>query len=939
MRFLALVLLLAPFALCADEDGWTGLNPRRSHVAVGRLFWQADYSKGMDLFSVERKDGAEGSVSIVDLPGGKKGLRVVKSNDIGYISISPRIPFAVKKGSELQARASVSGDSNDPNYAVGMLRMYGKSRNYFYFSGLDGRGAGGPKMDFLHNAPVESPERKLCRYLASEQYGTNVTPAIVVAGARSDSVWCDWCVEDLVEAKRKWRDFLKKTEPADKSGDMQDAATFAAGLAADVEHTAKVVKENGRSVLKIDGRTVPPIVFKGKIAQRDKNLYCGKKMEENGVKVQTVTVRFGDAPSSPGFWTASGFDAAGAAASVRSAMRMAPKSLFFLTLIVDAYPEFSDEHPDEVWRTADGKIVWGNQVHANYFFDRSKYRSRHWPWISNHSVVWREAVKRNITALVEQLKKEGLSKRIVGVHLGGYHDHQFSTRHMDCSKPAIAAFREWQKRKYGKVKWQDAPAFSKDVTYFTPERDQAQIDFYTFLKVGPFEMQENLARHIKRSFGKDIVTLRWCMAAFGGTYGSAYDITAFARSNDFDILVAQPSYGHRTPGASIGIRLPDASFHENGKLFMNEFDIRTYGAVSGGETELRVTGLSQAVDFPMWQTIYRKLAGQMLAERMGWWFYDMAGGWFEPPEIAADIGEVMKTVDSLSVAKPSAWTPSVAFVIDEEGALLRNTPASYYNHDEQMLFGEQLRLLAASGVPCDVWLADDLIRNPAIAERYRMVVFAGMYHIDSSRKAMLRRVKRGGRTIVFLSGTGAVGGSEETGFDVIQQEAPQSHVIVQSEGEDVNVSSFTDQWLLTRYLGCGSLGKGWQPRRTTVTEGDGVHVVARFAKGGVPAIAEKQFKGWKSVIVGSAAGLTPQYFSRLARRSGCYVPVSCGMQVNMNGDFVSVHCLVPGVYDFVLPFRCNVRNLKNGKVFADVKSVKLDMSAGETRWFTLEKVR
>ena len=63
------------------------------------------------------------------------------------------------------------------------------------------------------------------------------------------------------------------------------------------------------------------------------------------------------------------------------------------------------------------------------------------------------------------------------------------------------------------------------------------------------------------------------------------------------------------------------------------------------------------------------------------------------------------------------------------------------------------------------------------------------------------------------------------------------------------------------------------------------------------------------------------------------------MQVNMNGDFVSVHCLVPGVYDFVLPFRCNVRNLKNGKVFADVKSVKLDMSAGETRWFTLEKVR
>ena len=192
MKYFFLTLLFLPGVLLADEEGWTGHNPSRSYVTVGKLFWQADYSKGMDQFSVERKDGAIGSVSIVDLPGGKKGLRIVKSNDLGYISISSKLPFAVKKGAELQARASVSGDSNDPNYAVGMLRMYGKSRSYFYFSGLDGRGAGGPKMDFIHNAPAESPERKLCRYLASEQNGTNVTPVILVAGARSDSVWCDW---------------------------------------------------------------------------------------------------------------------------------------------------------------------------------------------------------------------------------------------------------------------------------------------------------------------------------------------------------------------------------------------------------------------------------------------------------------------------------------------------------------------------------------------------------------------------------------------------------------------------------------------------------------------------------------------------------------------------------------------------------------------------
>jgi hypothetical protein len=65
-------------------------------------------------------------------------------------------------------------------------------------------------------------------------------------------------------------------------------------------------------------------------------------------------------------------------------------------------------------------------------------------------------VKRNITELVAQLKREGLSKRIVGVHLGGYHDHQISTRHMDYSKPAVEGFKAWQRKCYGKVRW-DAP--------------------------------------------------------------------------------------------------------------------------------------------------------------------------------------------------------------------------------------------------------------------------------------------------------------------------------------------------------------------------------------------------------------------------------------------------------------------------------------------------
>lgn len=116
-----------------------------------------------------------------------------------------------------------------------------------------------------------------------------------------------------------------------------------------------------------------------------------------------------------------------------------------------------------------------------------------------------------------------------------------------------------------------------------------------------------------------------------------------------------------------------------------------------------------------------------------------------------------------------------------------------------------------------------------------------------------------------------------------------------------------------------------------------MRVIARFAKGNVPAIAEKAFKTWKCVIVGSAGGLTPQYFNRVVREAKGYAPVEGGLQVNMNGRFLSIHCLKSGEYDFKLPFTCNVRNLKNGKVSGNADSIRLDMTPGETRWYTLEK--
>ena len=51
--------------------------------------------------------------------------------------------------------------------------------------------------------------------------------------------------------------------------------------------------------------------------------------------------------------------------------------------------------------------------------------------------------------------------------------------------------------------------------------------------------------------------------------------------------------------------------------------------------------------------------------------------------------------------------------------------------------------------------------------------------------------------------------------------------------------------------------------------------------------------------------------------AGGYIPARYGLQVDMNGDFASVHCLVPGFYEFRSP---------------DGKVVPMDLRVGETRW-------
>lgn len=492
----------------------------------------------------------------------------------------------------------------------------------------------------------------------------------------------------------------QKGRAMDFSADMADVAAFEAVCRADVDHTAKVERRNGVSTLMVDGRPEAPILFKGHSAGGKGNVFSGKTMSESGIRLMVANVGFRGSPWFPKSpWTKDGFNAESAVKTIRKAMLTATNALWLVTLRVDPPMDYVYWHPEEAWRSKDGGYVFGDGVHVkgtrpalDLINTNSPPLKWEWAWTSMCSRRWREDVKGNIAAVVARLKESGLSRRIIGIHLGGFHDAQFATAqgdYSDCAKAEFAA--------------------------------SGETDYDRFLKHWPQRLVDELAQHVKECFGKDIIVLRWCMGAFGQTFCSSHDMRQFLESRFVDGLVPQIGYGEsRPPTIPLGVKIPCSSLHLHGKLLVMENDLYPWIIRDPHRPKYHDRMVGRAKNPDEWRTINRKTAGAMIARRMGWWYFDMGGGWYTPPEIAADIAATVRDASTAYAAEPSSWHPSAALVIDSEDLLSLQHPEGCPK--PQCPVDIIAREIARSGVPFDFWLKADFDADHKISAAYKAVI-------------------------------------------------------------------------------------------------------------------------------------------------------------------------------------------------------------------------
>lgn len=900
-------MTIAILILAAITAGWENVEPMRTEVAPAKIVWTAPLDNGAAAFRVEKRDGAEGEVSFTN-----GAMTIEKTNDRGLIVVTAPA-FTAVTNQPLRFMADVHCDKGDYFYAQAGLRAYGTNECLTPYWELETRHfsmGGGEEMQSAVNQAPGMFNRKFCHFRAKQGVAT---AAIVVGGTPSRTTWRNWLADDLDAADVKWSGYYEARTARDHAAERIGEDEFDARLAADTDHYACLRKVNGVTRLIVDGEVAYPAAYRAKGAfGKDillETFAGGPMVREGGIRLVVKGIAMGGSTGAADglqrrYWTAQGFDAVGAVKDIKDSLRIAPDALCILSVGCNAYPDFTlKEHPDEVWIRKDGSVVKGTSGSCVETYDDMGVKdTNRWPWISYASPSWREAVKDNLRQLIAELKRQGLSKRIVGLHLYGYHDGQFHSPYEDHSWMAKAAFEKYLK---------EGPIAVNDFAYFS--------------KLLGFKAQEDFARTFKRELGKPAIVIRWNMGAFSGMP----DLTSFAYSDAVDIIVPQPTYETRRPGMVAEMKLPYSSFNLHNKMYWNEFDLRTYAALEtwAASGVVATKGLGQMDDLAMWRSAYRKLAGMMFAHNSGYWFYDMGGGWFSAPEIAKDVGEAIACGRRILKTASSAWRPDVAVIADEEGMGVRQGA-----YDSILLRGQQ-QLFAASGVPFEFYLAEDALRDASLVKNAKMVVLAFFRSFDARRRAFVDAVVRDGRTVVFLSESGIRGGADATGFDVAYSTNILRHVIVPADGVPADEAR---GFLLGKHRRYWPKASPSGPR-CTVAEKEGVKVLARYASDGAPAIAERRDASSRRVYVCEPGGLSPALFNRLARESGAYVPVAgTGLQVDMNGDFVSLHATKTGRFDFRLPFDATVVNLKTNRVEpSEGGVVRLNLTAGETVWLGL----
>ncbi len=526
---------------------------------------------------------------------------------------------------------------------------------------------------------------------------------------------------------------------------------------------SRVVKENGRVQLLINGEKVAPMMYLREQKTVFKTEYASGMYGADVNLMCLPNCRVDNMNSSGSMWLGYGkYDFSSLDGVVYETLQGAPGAKLMLMLDADPPTWWLKANPDAYSVDSTGKKTD----------------------VSFASEKWREDMGVFYQALLKHVLAQPYAGHIFAVKIGAgatfewqYYGQTLDTC-ADFGADSLKGFRKWLKEKYVteaalRNAWGKSDVTFENAAIPTMQERRASsyetlldgksqrnvIDFHSFMCDATTDSILYFSRIVKEATDG-----KWIVGTYNGyitpalTYESAGLVNAsFSRilaSSYVDFLCSPICYDERQLGMSASYMMMVDTVIAAGKLPIIECDSRTVYH-SSKTTEPSLLG-EWGKTYTLKNTIeaLKRDFANMMIKGAGLWWYDMYGGWFNDPEIYS----MFKTANAewnRAINKEIKSSSRIAFVVgDDIATTLAYSFDGTYHYLYQALYSQK-ESLAHIGAPYDMLYLSDV--EDGLDRDYDVYLIVAMNVTAAQREGINKHLKKNGKTIIWVGAPGIYG--------------------------------------------------------------------------------------------------------------------------------------------------------------------------------------
>jgi hypothetical protein len=671
---------------------------------------------------------------------------------------------------------------------------------------------------------------------------------------------------------------------------------------------AKVKNINGQIRLLADGKILPNPIF---CLNSGHNFYLRELGDaaDSGAKVFRYMSRLSLYPEETGLSPEEHFKALKQKMDqeIDYILRVFPDAYIIVGLSFRPWFKWNRQHPDQRVQLSNGKRL------LNSF----------------SSKVWRQQNQDAASRIVKYLRKSRYAGHILGIHIamGGGGEtlhHGFAANKqgtprnetvlVDFSEPARREFRKFLREQYhndvtalrkgwkkADINFETATVDLKELQredfffFRDPSRSRMAMDFWTFLSDSVADSFIQIAQAVKKASDGQMITGGWGFYAFSQAFllglnspASSHQVTfsgieKIVRSPYVDFVANIQSYAGVNAGTPLITNSPEDSLKLHGKLFLEEFDIRTFF------TDITYSHSHTYSQKETIEIMHRDF-GETIARNNFCWFCGFARGkggrqslgWYSEESLVQELAKYSK----ISSATESFGNKSVADlalfinprdivtldIMDAKNALVN----AHYNTVYQYL-----RKLP---IQYDTYLLSDL--SEVMKKRsYKMAIVLDGYFLSADQRQAIRQSFAGkAMTVLWMYAPGFSDPDNGLSAEHITELTGIKVKALQEARDNLSVIYQTSKFAPHRYRSSDILKIG----PVFVIDDPQSTVLAKYEADGKPAVASRKIGPLTNVYC--AIPLAGETLLRdLCKSAGVHFYTKQNLYIRAGSRFLTLH--------------------------------------------------